>query len=345
MLVFTLALTACNKTQTLTQELRWNGYEKNIYKIGLQLDAADVNNTKSYDEHTFTRDNVTTADGYDRIKPIAVDGTFVTELTINEDGTATYTTVQEVKETYALNDYVANFVDEFAYKEENAFLNATVDYTNQTVTLENTTTSSVTFTNNVAQTPVESTQTIKGYYIGEREQLVNNVTYSTVYADGVATVSIDGVEKRSTELADGVVDALQIPLVVRSIDQSKSTADGKYVAPTVSVYDCKMDKTLTLSLTIYSNMGVLLNLDNDFDKEDEHPYAAAAVTTVGVQGYNGYLYTFTANLKETYETEGYNIPTYNQVRFQSEYYTFELVEYSEDQIEDLKYVAAPKTEK
>ena len=337
LLALTLVLTACNNAKTLSKGIRWETNETTVYQIGLQ-DTTSETNTKIYDEQSFTRDTVTTPAGYDRIMPTAVTGTYTTTLTINSDDTATYTTTQVVTETYSQALYAGRVAELFQLATENAFLNATDDGEGN-YTFTSTTTSSVTFVNDATQQPVSSTQTIQGYYLGKSNIEVNNVTYATTYSEGVATVTMNDKQVFSGEVAEGVVDALQIALVVRSIDQSQSTAEGKYVAPSVSVFDFKSYQTVALSITIYNKMNVLLNLGNDY------PYAVASVVTVGVQGYTGFLYTFTSNPNETFSEDisGVEVNTYKQVRFQSEYYTYEVESYTADEVEDLKYVVAPET--
>ena len=338
MLALTFALTACNNTKTLSMGIRWVENETKTYVIGLQ-DTTSESNIKEFEEESFVKDNPTTPTEYDRIKPSAVSGTYTTELTINGDQ-VTYKTTQVVEETYSdplYLHYAATLYNQATSTDkadQYAFLNATQN-ADMSYTFTSTIVTEVTFENNVAQTPVSSTQKIQGYYIGQSHVEINDLEYQTTYENGVATVKEHGNELYTCELADGVVDALQIPLVVRSLDQSKNTSEGKYAAPAVSVYDFKTNKTVALSLTVYDKMNVLLNIG------DNYPYAVASVVTVGVQGYSGFLYTFTSNPQATV-TMGLagKINTYEQVRFQSEYYTYEVDSYTADEVEDLKYVSS-----
>ena len=334
MLVLTVALTACNNTKTLTLSVRWEKDENTVYSIGLQ-DLTKATNEVVFDEKIFTRDTVTTPTDYNRVRPSAVNGTLTTTLTINSDGTATYSTVQIVTDTYNATDNnyfaVASSLYDQLTAEEKVMLDATVT-DNTTIAFTSQTTTSVTFLNDTTQKPVSSTKTIQGYYLGTNGKTeVNNVTYATTYADGKATVTKDGAELHQLEVASNVVDALQIPLVVRSLDQSKTTTDGKYVAPAVTVYDCVANKTTALTLAVYRDMAVLLNL------EPEYKYAVASVVTVAVGG--TYIYTFTSNPNDTYSTDVGDINTNKQVRFQSEYYTYEITSY-DGIVEDLKYKVA-----
>ena len=344
LLAVTFALTACNNAKTLSMGIRWNADEEKTYVIGLQ-DTASESNTVSYDNQTFVKDNSTVTTNYDRIMPSSVTGEYTTKLTISADGTkVTYTTTQVVTETYA-NPLYLNYAQALfsqATSAENAtqyaFLNATQN-ADMSYTFTSTIETSVTFANDTTQKPEASSQTIKGYYIGKSNVEINDLQYATKYEDGVATVTEHGKELYTCEVADGVVDALQIPLVARSLDQSKNTSEGKFVAPSVSVYDFKTNQTVALTFAVYNNMNVLLNLGNDY------PYAVASVVTVGVQGYSGFLYTFTSNPNSTFTDDfAGKINTYEQVRFQSEYYTYEVASYTADEVEDLKYVVTPSTE-
>lgn len=345
LLALTLALTACKNAKPLSQEIRWDKDEHEIYKIGLQGNVSAESNQVTYEGQTFVKDFATTVNDYDRVKPIAVDGTLTVDLVVNtENNTVTYTTTQVVTDTYAVdNVYAMAFLNYVSNSTEGdySFLNA--NETAEGIHVTSYVTASVTFANDSTMAPVESSQTIQGYYLGKAHYEVNDLQYKTVYAEGTATVTTgegENAKEKTCELEGNVVDALQIPLVARSIDQSKSTTDGKFTAPSVSVYDFKSNQVVALTFTVINKTGVLLDLDNtDYD------YAQVAVVTVGVQGATGLLYTFSSinGTKDTFSTDVGPVNKYTQVRFQSEYYTFEVDGYSPEQVEDLKYVAPEAT--
>ncbi|MBR2974745.1 MAG: hypothetical protein IKC47_03270 [Clostridia bacterium] len=347
LLALTLCLTACKNATPLSQEIRWNENEVHVtYSIGLQGDVSAESNQVTFDNKTFVRDFSTTPAEYDRVKPIAVEGTYTVDLRINEEtNTVDYVTEQRVVETYDLSNVYAeafyNYVTTTT-DEDCSFLKA--QRTSEGFVFISYFYSAVCFANDLTMKPKSSMQLIGGYYIGKSNYEVNYLQYKTEYADGKATVTTgwdENAKVATYEVADNVLDALQIPLVVRSLDQSKSTTDGKFVAPSVAVYDFKTNKTVTLNFTVASQTYVVLD-----KMSATHPYAVASVVTVGTQGYSGFLYTFTSinGARDTFSSDVGPVNKYTQVRFQSEYYTYELSSYTSDQVEDLKYVPAPTTE-
>lgn len=347
LLALTLALTACKNAKTLSQEVRWNQNEVHVvYNISLQGDVAAESNQVTFDNKAFVKHFATTPDDYDRVKPIAVEGTYTVDLSINEDNnTVDYVTEQRVVETYDLSNVYAeafyNYVTTTT-DEDCSFLKA--QRTSEGFVFVSSTHSAVYFENDSTMKPKSSTQLIGGYYIGKSNYEVNYLQYTTEYADGKATVTTgwdENAKVETYEVADNVLDALQIPLIVRSLDQSKSTTDGKYMAPSVAVYDFKTNKTVALTFNVSSQTYVVLD-----KMSATHPYAVASVVTVGTQGYTGFLYTFTSvnGQRDTFSSDVGPVNKYTQVRFQSEYYVYELASYTADQVEDLKYVPAPTTE-
>ena len=330
-------------------EKRWNANESYTYKISLQGDVSLESNQVVYDEQTFVKDYATVVDEYDRVKPFMAEGQFATTLTISDDGkTVTYHTEQTVTDYYlADNSLALTFFNEIdGTEQENAYF--FVEQQNDYICFTSTTIGEVTFNNDSAMQPISSVQEIYGYYLGATpHKEVNNVKFETTYEEGKATVvrtdAVNGNKEYTYELEGNVVDALQIPLVARSLDQSHTTTDGKYVAPSVSVYDFKSNQVVALTLNVTAKTGVLL--DALSKPGENYPYATASVVSVGTQNSTGFLYTFTSinGENDTFSTSAGIIHKYTQVRFQSEYYVYELTDLTEGQVEDLKYVVTPET--
>ena len=341
MTLLTLALTACNNTTTITRTLRWNTDETTTYNISLTRAAGKSDAiTTQLDDVLFTVHFPTTPLEYDRAVPSNVTGTYTTTLVINQtEGTATYSTTQVVTETFNSTNYYFTFARDLynnCSEEMRGKLNASL--TNDAACFTSTIDTTVTFANDDKQTPIYSSQTICGFYIGMQHQETNDVKFETNYENGVATVTKNGEPLYETEVGPAVFDSLQIPLIARTLDQSKDTTGGSYVAPQIAVYNFKEDTTTNLTFTVVPNHNVQLNnTDGEF-------FATTSVVLVGASNYMGRLFAFVSNPKSTMRTDFGQVNTYEQVMFQSEYYVYEIAGYSSQQVDQLKYVPATTPE-
>ncbi|MCM1042717.1 MAG: hypothetical protein NC350_00680 [Corallococcus sp.] len=343
-LTFMLSLASCQQQSNyLTTAVRWND-EEATYNITVQNVSAASNNV-NYDGKTFAKDFLTLPEEYDQLQPSEVTGTYTTKLTVTE-GKVTYTSNQTATETFKSGSPAYNVAKTLYDKLEGTPYKKSLkaSLTADAISFTSTTETSVTFENNSKQTPISSSKTALNFYVGKAAQQINDIQYTCEYGkENSVTVKLkykDDPAKDYTEnnytktISASAVDVLQVPVYARSIDKANPTGNG-YVGPAIYAFDPITGLTASLATAVYTNYYVQLKIDaqNDDDK-----YAVATITSVSMPAQTGFLYIIESDPKEKIAVGDNTINSYFPVRFQSGYYCYEIAEYTQSQIENLKYI-------
>jgi hypothetical protein len=334
LLVLALCLAACNSATPPLSEIRWSDSETNTYNISVAKFNTETDLTYSEESYGVTfvsnyelrRHQI----AYDEVMPSKAEGTYTTELSTNGDK-QTYTTAQNLVCTYSaetiLAEYfakVVDFVDALSAADKAALV---VSQSATEIVLKSTTDTSVTFTKNASQRPVESSRKIQGYYIGVLHSEVTMVDVETQYDGTTATVNGTAYTLPSIN----VIDINQLALYQRGLDQSAAFA----ATPSVVVYNPVLNQSITVGFTLAREYHVLLNnLTINFAEVNcVAAYTQSANTT-------SYIAAYFNNPKNTMPVSaGTDYNKFSTVKWQNGYFVYEQAEYTSEELEQLAYIA------
>ena len=254
--VLALTLSACGSTSATSVLARWEE-EKHVFNITLAdfqensdsfkvYPATAADGSDSYKDIAFNGE----FSNRDEIKPLAVNGTYTIEIKPSADKTSycDVETVQEMCVNYRLKTGDQEGVDLTKYSELQSAV-ATADQLKQfgmtsdesTITLYSYTKTSVRF-ENTTQNPLNSSTTVKGFYVGKKNQNLTQYTVSTDYdytssKRPVAKITLNGETsefKFAKNSAGSFIDSNQILLYLRSLNKSSSSFQD---SPSISVFN------------------------------------------------------------------------------------------------------------
>lgn len=334
LLVLTLGIfTACNNVATTEKKVRWNTTESWTYDISL----CDFNSSMSTTSGTYYRDFLYSGelnplgDQLDRIAPTGLSGTYTITLNTANDRT-TITTTQTMFATYEKDvidtDKLADYIE---------------SQTDTHYTLKSTTNTEVVFETGVAQTPVSSSTTANGFYVGKQYQGASKYSVQTTYNVGkkstTATTTIDGGEPITTEIsATNVIDNNQVLTYIRSFDKTNS---GFQDSPNVMVFDPLTQTTKKMSFVYNASQRFLL--EHTFDGATESAQVPTIVNRLDVL-MDGMSFMTQVNLPDLTDPEkggldrigtdvmGEYIPQHTILRFRVGFVSYQLTDYVTDAI-------------
>lgn len=331
LLVLTLGVfAACSSVATTEKKVRWNTTESWTYDISL----CDFNSSMSTTSETYYRDFLYSGelnplgDQLDRIAPTSLSGTYTITLSTANDRT-TITTTQTMFATYEKDvidtDKLADYID---------------SQTDTHYTLKSTTNTEVVFETGVAQTPVSSSTTANGFYVGKQYQGASKYSVQTTYnvnkKSTTATTTLDGGEPITTEIsATNVIDNNQVLTYIRSFDKTNS---GFQDSPNVMVFDPLTQTTKKMSFVYNASQRFLL--EHTFDGATESAQVPTIVNRLDVL-MDGMSFMTQVNLPDLTEkgldrigtdVMGEYIPQHTILRFRVGFVSYQLTNYVTDAI-------------
>ena len=334
LLVLTLGVfAACSSVATTEKKVRWEDNESWSYDISL----CDFNSSMSTTSGTYYRDFLYSGelnplgDQLDRIAPTSLSGTYTITLSTANDRT-TITTTQTMFATYEKEtidtDKLADYID---------------SQTDTHYTLKSTTDTEVVFLTGVAQTPVSSSTTADGFYVGKQYQGASHYSVQTAYTIDeksskytTATTTIDGGEPIITKIsATNVIDNNQVLTYIRSFDKTNS---GFQDSPNVMVFDPLTQTTKKMSFVYNASQRFLL--EHTFDGTTESAQVPTIVNRLDVL-MDGMSFMTQVNLPDLTEkgldrigtdVMGEYIPQHTILRFRVGFVSYQLTDYVTDAI-------------
>lgn len=331
LLVLTLGVfAACSSVATTEKKVRWNTTESWTYDISL----CDFNSSMSTTSGTYYRDFLYSGelnplgDQLDRIAPTSLSGTYTITLSTANDRT-TITTTQTMFATYEKDvidtDKLADYID---------------SQTDTHYTLKSTTDTEVVFETGVAQTPVSSSTTANGFYVGKQYQGASKYSVQTTYnvdkKSTTATTTLDGGEPITTEIsATNVIDNNQVLTYIRSFDKTNS---GFQDSPNVMVFDPLTQTTKKMSFVYNASQRFLL--EHTFEGATESAQVPTIVNRLDVL-MDGMSFMTQVNLPDLTEkgldrigtdVMGEYIPQHTILRFRVGFVSYQLTDYVTDAI-------------
>ena len=283
--VLALTLSACGSTSATSVLARWDE-EKHVFNITLadfkeNSDSFNVYPASAADGSDCYKDIAFNGEfnNRDEIKPLAVNGTYTIEIKPAAGNTSycDVETVQEMCVKYSLKTGDKEGVDLTKYSELQSAV-ATADQLKQfdmtnsdesTITLYSYTKTSVRF-ENTTQNPIKSSTTVKGFYVGKKNQNLTQYTVSTEYdySNGkrpVAKITLNGETseyKFAKNSAGNFIDSNQILLYLRSLNKSSTSFQD---SPSISVFNPYTQTLQTASFGMSYEYNMILT---DTTRED-----------------------------------------------------------------------------
>lgn len=335
LLVLTLGVfAACNNVATTEKKVRWDTNESWTYNISL----CDFNTSLSTTNGTYYRDFLYAGelnplgDQLDRIAPTSLSGTYTITLSSTTDNGQQRTKITTSQTMFAT--YEKDTIDTSKLAE---YIDSQTD---THYTLKSTTTTEVVFETSITQTPVSSSTTVNGFYVGKQYQGASNYSVSTTYAVGkkstTATVTIDGNKPTTTEIsATNVIDNNQVLTYIRSFDKTNS---GFQDSPSVMVFDPLTQTTKKMSFVYNASQRFLLN--HTFEGATESEQVATIVNRLDVL-MDGMSFMTQANIPDITEkgldrigtdVMGEYIPKHTILSFRVGFVSYHLTDYVTDAI-------------
>lgn len=336
LLVLTLGIfVACNNVVPTEKKVRWENNETWTYDISLCDLSTSIStaNGTYFKDFTYSGEADPLSGQIDRIAPTSISGSYEVHLTTQSAAeTATVTTTQTMYATYEKDIIDAEKLAKYIDSE-----------TDTHYTLKSTTTTEVVFKNIVAQTPVSSSTTANGFYVGKQHQGASNYTVQTTYkvsSNGksiVATTTRDG-EQTTTEISDtNVIDNNQVLTYIRSFDKGDASFQD---SPSVMVFDPLTQSTKKLSFVYNKSQNFLL--EHTFEGATQSETVATKVNRLDVL-MDGLPYMTQVNLPNLIlengvahdklnDEFGTSIPKHTIVRFRVGFVSYQLTNYLTDSI-------------
>ena len=333
-LVLSIALVACNKTEATDIAPRWQRNEEFTYNIT----KADF---ESQRDVAMNGELLHSLNELDEIEPKNICGTYTMKIARSSTNLSstfvwTVTTEQVLFAQYAKTD-----LDPLSDEDLQPVLVADATMFGEiegveTVVLRSTSHTEVQFENTPNQTPIYSKMEMHGFYVGRKHKEVSGYTVETKYdfsgkrPTASGTITIDGeqpttFDKKFNKNAS-FIDSNQLLTYVRSIDKP---TDGFKDRPSVQVFNPYTQETATVSFTLTNKFKALLT---DSSKGDP---IKANVDHVAV-AIGGTYYMQQLNvpnlLSKDVDTlhENTDKPMFTTVRFRIGYISYELAQYDTD---------------
>lgn len=316
-------LTACNQVVATDIVTRWDN-KQYVFNISL----ADFDKTASLSDVTYKREilgaTATARESlvFDQVKPHSLSGTYTLNVSLSADNLeCTVTTKQEMFATYPTELLQScdcwQDLQQFVTQSDEAL-----------TTLKSTYDTSVTFKQIKSQQPIRSSQSCKGFYIGEVNQSVSiyDVTTEYNFNNNTADVTLNGVtttEKLNVTRGRNFIDSNQILMYARSLDKNSG---GFQDNPSVVVFDALYKKCSVANFGMTYSSKVVLNVaGEDF---------CTSLNTVSV-AVDGAFLMQTENLPNTLKAKLLDIHNdtagssrFTIVRFRSGNVAYELADYA-----------------
>lgn len=333
LLILTLGIfTACNNVAVTEKKVRWDTTESWTYDISL----CDFSSSTSTTNGTYYRDFLYSGElnplggQLDRVAPESISGTFT--ITLNTDVSAqktTITTAQTMLVTYEKGivdaQKLADYID---------------SQTDTHYTLKSTTNTEVVFSTGVAQTPISSSTTANGFYVGKQYQGASNYSVQTTYESrGKSTIAKtvkDGEDPVTTEISGtNVIDNNQVLTYIRCFDK---TNGGFQDSPNVMVFDPLTQSTKKMSFVYNASQRFLL--EHTFDGTTESAQVPTIVNRLDVL-LDGMSFMTQVNLPDLTEkgldrigtdVVGEYIPMHTILRFRVGFVSYQLTNYVTDNV-------------
>jgi len=352
-LALSVGLTACNQASATPVVARWydgEHYEFNISKADLSSDG-EGGYAKEY-----TVRGEANPEQMDEKVPENLRGKFVMDIKLGEDENkkkiCTYTTSMELVSLYK-QDYFDSLSAEVktAVKDlvlSDAAMKETFGDEANGVAIKSTTTTSVTFHNDISQRPVRSEKTYDGYYFGATHQEASKSTVVVDYANldkNKVSVKIDGAEAVEKDISynknANIIDANQILLYIRSLEK---TANSFQDGPNVQVYDPVYNVVRKASFSMTYTCQTFIEYTHDETTGEGADAVTQSVTTdlkakltCVAAVIDGQVFMVQMNLPALTDKDnkdkkldyviGEDYCKYTTVRFRSGYKTFEIADY------------------
>ena len=341
----TLALSACNNTKVTISQRRWET-EHHVFNISLAR-AEDAGNYVKVNGTTYARSFPLAKEG-DEIVPIDVDGTLVYDIAENNDGTAVFTTEQNLVALYATEEVEPLLAKMTADQKAKLVVEPTSqDYpfqvTEGVVALRSTTVTSVRFKNDSTQHPLVSSKIVDGYYVGNIAQELSHfdetATYNYVAKDNSYEVTItngDGETKKMTIAKTArFVDVAQILMYVRGFEKAVDNFQDAGTATTV----CQPFELSTQTATF--------SFQHQYNSVLQNGEETVCTKLNGIQvSIGGVAYMFQQNLPDTLKEKNLDtiiietekVCKYTTVRFQVGHFAYELAEHDQTILDEIKII-------
>lgn len=339
LLVLTLGIfVACSSVPTTEKKVRWNTTESWTYDISL----CDFTSSTSTTNGTYYRDFLYSGElnplggQLDRIAPTSISGTYIVNLTQFTESTETEKK-EKTKITTSQTIYATYEKDVIDMDKLECYIDSQTD---THYTLKSTTDTEVVFSTGVAQTPISSSTTSNGFYVGKQYQGVSKYSVQTTYTvegkSTTATTTIDGGEPITTKISGtNVIDNNQVLIYIRSFDKTNS---GFQDSPNVMVFDPLTQTTKKMSFVYNASQRFLL--EHTFDGATESAQVPTIVNRLDVL-MDGMSFMTQVNLPDLTEkgldrigtdVMGEYIPQHTILRFRVGFVSYQLTGYVTDSI-------------
>lgn len=338
-------LSSCTQSTVKTESVsRWQSSESYTFNITKAVfESSDTSSSSTYTKYPLGTYEYDPAEK-DELIPDDISGEYTMNLTPVDATQETYQliTTQTLYLRYKKSDLEklgialsdTNWSQYVPCDADNPF-----DKDDAYVVLQSTNNTTVTFKNIAAQTPISSTNILKGFYIGQSHNETNDLDLSTTYnwENNTATITDNKTNTSSDfSLSSSLIDANQLLLYLRSLDKS---SDKFQDSPSVTVFSALTGNTYTASFSQFKYSCQTYVTYNGKD-------VAVILNLVGVS-INGSTVLLQLNLPDTVNANGASIDLlqsgasnsiskYTTVRFRSGVINYELDNYSQEIIDAIK---------
>lgn len=277
-----ITLVACGNTDATAVRARWEE-ETHVFNIMLaDFISANSNNLKTYNDKaepvnsgSYAKDVAFSTEfhNWDEIRPLDVAGTYVLNIKPSGDNSSycEVTTSQVMYVKYSLQSETTSGVDFEKYPElESAKVTDPAEYTAKGLTLEDgtvilksTTETYVQFENTTSQKPLKSSTTVKGFYVGNKNQNVTDYSIATEYDYGakkpVAKITLNGEKSEYTGFARNsagtFIDSNQLLTYLRSLDKTSNSFQDN---PSINVFNPYNQSLQSAGFALNYGRGIVL---------------------------------------------------------------------------------------
>ena len=361
LMVATAILAACANTPATEKRVRWEEAETHTFKVSLAdyntaENATTVFNSYSQGQNTYYKDFAASAYDAaqgDEIRPTNLTGTYT--MTVSTEGDDfVVKTEQELFLQYKKGDITEDMFT--ALTEANLVVadgnNLFAAAEGEFVTLRSTTDTTVRFKNSTKQTPVESSTTVKGFYLGRVHQEVSVYEVSTEYnfeeKRPTATVTLKMGNAEATEetyklprnSGERIIDSNQLLMYVRSLDKSSTSFQD---TPSILVFNPLTHESATTYFSLGREQKSLLT---DASNRDLYTVLDTVTVTIGNRGY-----MVQQNLPEKLLKQGYDkkvsgngdFAKLTTLRFRVGYLAYEIADYADgNYLDSINYLVAER---
>ncbi len=335
---FSFILAACTPAASTGTTFRFGNGETYIFDITLEKHGAENNQKKGPDDQTYTKDFQLLPDDYDEIRPADVKGTYRMDIAVAGE-VCTITTSQTVFAAYSSETGAAEYFLSRLTDEQKAIVvpddSEIPDGFGEGLTVLKSVITTETVTNTKAeQLPSSSKKTVKGYYLGLKQQEISDYEAECQYdfadkAQAKVTLKKNGGTPQentydlSYNSAINFIDVNQILTYSRSLNKKSGAFQD---SPSVQVYDPLTNRTVTATFALTpSQRALFTNNGQDF-------FAVANALTVSLNNVSAYIiYNVPADTAEIPVNDMIGVnPKHTVTRFQNGYLAYEISSYETD---------------